>query len=253
MSAKVQPHLKVKLGDLAPYCLLAGDPGRVDRIASNFLKEAKEVARYRGFVVHTGTYKEVPVSAASTGIGTPSACIVVEELARVGVTTMIRVGTCGSMQAHIDQGDIVIATAATRTDGATRAYAPVECPAVADMEVTSALAKMAEDLGLKYYLGPVFTSDAFYAEDTEFASRWGAMGVLAVEMECSGIFLLGGLRRLRTGAILAVDGNLVKGRHKDEFEEGKENGEVHPLVRVAVDDEIRVALEAIKSLEGGKR
>jgi uridine phosphorylase len=241
----------VKMGDVSPYCLLAGDPGRVERVSSMFLKNAREVSRYRGFAVYTGEYEGITVSAVSTGIGTPSACIVAEELAKVGAKVLIRIGTTGSLQEHIDLGDLVIATAATRTDGATKAYVPIELPAVASFDVTSALVKAADGLGVKYYLGPVFTSDAFYAEDPEFARKWGGMGVLSVEMECSGIFTVASLRGLKAGAILAVDGNLVKGKKKGEFEVGEEAGELHPLVKKAIDDEIKVALEAIKLLKKG--
>lgn len=244
---RIQPHLRCGLGDVAEYVFLPGDPGRAERIAS-FFDEARKVAEYRGFVTFTGMYKGIPVSTASTGIGCPSACIVMEELAKIGAKTFIRVGTTGSLQEHIDLGDIVIATSATRTDGTTRAYVPVEYPAVADFEVTSALVKAADELDVKYYLGPVFTSDAFYAEDPEFARRWGGMGILSVEMECSGIFTVASLRRLRAGAILAVDGNLVKGRKKGEFEPEEKTGELHPKVQKAIDDEIKIALEAVRIL-----
>lgn len=247
---RIQPHIMCGIGDVAEYVLLPGDPKRAERIAT-FFDEARKVAEYRGFVTYTGSYKGIPVSTTSTGIGCPSACIVAEELAKIGARTLIRVGTTGSLQADVDVGEIVVATAATRTDGATRAYAPVELPAVADPQVTSALLEAARRLGIRCHAGVVFTSDAFYAEDPEFARRWGGLGVLSVEMECSGIFTVARLRGLRAGAILAVDGNLVKGAKKGEFEPGEEAGELHPKVRKAIDDEIRIALEAIRLLQEG--
>jgi len=249
MSKRIQPHILCGVGDVAPYVLLPGDPKRAERIAS-FFDEARKVSEYRGFVTYTGKFAGIPVSTTSTGIGCPSACAVVEELAKIGAKTFIRVGTTGSIQERIDSGDIVIASAATRTDGATKAYVPPEYPAVASLEVVSALVKAAEKLGVKYHLGTVWTSDAFYAEGMDYVNLWNKAGVLSVEMECSGIFTIANLRGLRAGAILAVDGNLVKGVKKGEFEPGEKTGELADKVRKAIDDEIRVALEAVKILEG---
>jgi len=237
------------IGDVAEYVLLPGDPGRAEKIAS-FFDEAKKVSEYRGFVTYTGKSGGVPISVTSTGIGCPSACIVVEELAKIGAETVIRVGTTGSIQENLDSGDIVIATAATRTDGATKAYVPPEYPAVASPEVVSALTKAAEKLGVKYRLGPVWTSDAFYAEGMDFVHMWNKAGVLSVEMECSGIFTIASLRGIRAGAILAVDGNLVKGKKKGEFEHGEKKGELADEVQKAIENEIKIALEAVRILEG---
>lgn len=242
----IQPHIHVKTGDVAEYVLLPGDPGRVKRVAE-FLDEAKKIAEYRGYLTYTGTYAGIPISATSTGIGCPSAAIVIEELAKAGAKTFIRVGTTGSLRHDIDVGDLVIVTAATRTNGTSRAYAPVEYPAIPSFDVTSALVESAKKLGVKYHLGPVFTSAAFYAEDPEFVKKWSSL-VLSVEMECSSLFVIAGLRGLRSGAILAVDGNLVKGTKKREFRPGEEVGESHPKVLEAIDNEIKVALEAIKLL-----
>jgi uridine phosphorylase len=250
MRRKIQPHIWCGVGDVSRYVLLPGDPKRVERIAT-FWDEAQKVAEYRGYVTFTGKWQGISVTATSTGIGCPSACIAIEELAKVGAHTFIRVGTAGSLQRHIDLGDLVIATAATRTDGTTRAYAPIEYPAVANFEVMTALIKAAERLGVKYHRGPVFTSDAFYAENGEFAKRWGKLGILCVEMECSGLFTLARLRGLRAGAILAIDGNLLRGSKKGEFEPGESRGELHPSVTEAIDNEIRIALEAIRLLEVG--
>ncbi len=237
------------IGDVAEYVFLPGDPGRAEKIAS-FFDEAKKVSEYRGFVTYTGKYGGVPISVTSTGIGCPSACIVVEELVKIGAKTVIRVGTTGSIQENLNSGDIVIATAATRTDGATKAYVPSEYPAVASPEVVSALTKAAEKLGVKYRLGSVWTSDAFYAEGMDFVNMWNKAGVLSVEMECSGIFTIASLRGIRAGAILAVDGNLVKGKKKGEFEHGEKKGELADEVQKAIENEIKIALEAVRILEG---
>jgi len=249
--SEIQPHIFCKKGDIAKYVLLPGDPKRAELIASHF-DEAKKIVEYRQFATYTGTFHGIPVSVTSTGIGCPAAAITVEELARVGAEVLIRVGTTGGLQENVDIGDIVIATAAIRTDGATRAYAPPEFPAVADLEVCRALIRAAGELGAKYHVGVIWTSDAFYAENPEAVRLWGGLGALSVEMEASAIFLLSHLRGLRAGAILAVDGNLVKGTKKGAFRPGEEKGELDRRVKRAIELETDIALRAIEILERGE-
>ena len=120
----LQYHLKIDEGDIAPFVLLPGDPDRVPIIAASW-DDAHEVARSREYVTYTGTYKGVPITCTSTGIGAPSTSIAMEELARCGATTFIRVGTCGTFLDHIANGDMAIFDGAVRLDGASRAYAPI--------------------------------------------------------------------------------------------------------------------------------
>jgi uridine phosphorylase len=235
-------------GDIAKYVLTPGDPARVHRIAAK-LQGARKVADNRGIVSFTGSYQGVEVSAVSTGVGCPSAAIVIEELARVGAETIIRVGTTGGMQQHVDPGDIVIPVAATRSDGTTKSYVSEQYPAVASLDVTQALISSATRLGFKPHVGVVWTSDSYYAESGPILDSWAKAGVVSVEMECSAIFTLTRLRGLRSGAILAVDGNLLKGTKKLEADEGdlawREREE---KVQRTIDSEIEIALEAVKDL-----
>jgi uridine phosphorylase len=249
MKKRIQPHIMCGIGDVARYVLLPGDPKRVERIASSFEKASK-VAEYRGYVTYTGKVDGIGISACSSGIGCPSAAIVVEELANIGAKTLIRVGTTGALQSEIEMGDIIIATAAVRADGTTKTYAPVEYPAVADMGVATALIRAAEKLGIRTHAGIVMTTDSFYAEDYDV---WSKARVLSAEMECSAIFTIAGLRGLKAGAILAVDGNLAKGTGKGEFEPGKKTGELSESVQKAIGQEIKIAIEAVKILEGKSR
>ncbi len=251
MKRRVQPHIICGVGDVAQYVLLPGDPNRVERIAS-FLDEAEKVSEYRGFVTYTGKTGGVGVSACSTGIGCPSAAIVVEELSRIGADTFIRVGTTGSLQPHIDSGEIVIATGAVRADGASKALVPVEYPAVSSMDVTFALMRAADEMGIDYHLGIVMSTDLFYEGNDEALRRFGEANVLSIEMESSVIFTLAGLKGFRAGAILAVDGNIAKGTGKGEFEPGERPGELSKQVQRAIDDEIRIALRTVEILEREK-
>jgi len=244
----MQPHIMVGVGDIEKYVLIPGDPKRVEKIAT-FFKESRKVGDYRGYLTYTGSVDGVGISACSTGIGCPSAAIAVEELSRIGAETFIRVGTTGGLQPEIEVGDIVIATATVRADGTTRNYVPIEYPAVADFNVVSALIQAAEKSKSKVHFGPVLTTDAFYSDNVEVLKSWSKSNILSVEMECSAIFTLAGLKRLKAGAILAVDGNVLKGIKKGEFEPGEKTGELDERVQEAIKEEIRIAIEAVKILE----
>jgi len=232
------------VGDVAKNVLLPGDPKRAEKIAS-FFDEARKVAEYRGYVTYTGKVDGIDISACSTGVGCPSAAIVVEELARIGAQTFIRVGTTGALQPEIEVGDIVVATAAVRADGTSKVYAPAGYPAVADFSVASALVEASEKLGVKVHVGKVISTDAFYAGSYDI---WGKARALSVEMECSAIFTIAGLKGLKAGAILAVDGNLARGIKKGEFEPGEKSGELDERVQDAIEQEIKIAIEAVKIL-----
>ncbi len=246
---RLQPHIMCGVGDVARYALLPGDPQRVERIASH-LDEARKVADYRGYVTYTGEAGVVAISACSTGIGCPSAAIVVEELMRIGVETFIRVGTTGSLQPGLDSGDIVVATAAVRGEGTSRSYVPVEYPAAASLDVTMALLDAAEELGVEVYPGIVLSTDAYYGGNEEALRKYGAANVLSIEMEASTVFVLAALRGKRAGAIMVVDGNLATGTGKGEFEPGEKTGELADKVQSSIDDEIRIAIRACQILEG---
>jgi len=247
MKKRVQPHIMVGVGDVEKYVLIPGDPKRVEKIAS-FFDKSRKVGEYRGFVTYTGSVDGIGISACSTGIGCPSAAIVVEELAKIGAETFIRVGTTGGLQREVQVGDIVIATAAVRADGTTRNYVPIEYPSIADFNVTEALVQAAQKSKRRVHFGSVLTSDAFYG-DLDNLKRWSRFNVLSVEMECSVIFTLAKLRKLRAGAILAVDGNPLMGVGKGEFEPGERTGEMDERVQDAIKEEIHIAIEAIKVLE----
>jgi uridine phosphorylase len=247
MKKRMQPHIMVGVGDVEKYVLIPGDPKRVEKTAS-FFDKSRKVGEYRGFVTYTGSVGGIGISACSTGIGCPSAAIVVEELAKIGAETFIRVGTTGGLQREVQVGDIVIATAAVRADGTTRNYVPIEYPSIADFNVTEALVQAAQKSKRRVHFGSVLTSDAFYG-DLDNLKRWSRFNVLSVEMECSVIFTLAKLRKLRAGAILAVDGNPLMGVGKGEFEPGERTGEMDERVQDAIKEEIHIAIEAIKVLE----
>ena len=248
MKKRIQPHIMCGIGDVADSVLIPGDPKRAEKIAK-FFDSSKKVADYRGFVTFTGQVDNTKISTCSSGIGCPSAAIVVEELTRIGAKNLIRVGTTGALQPNVKIGDIIIATAAVRADGTTNAYVPNGYPAIANFYVVKALIEAAERLGIKYHLGIVVSSDAFYAENEDFVNSYNKAKILSVEMEASVIFTLTNLKNLRGGAIMVVDSNLVTGIKKGEFEAGEKTGELDIRVQKSIENEIRIAIEAVKILE----
>jgi uridine phosphorylase len=238
-----QPHLLVEEGDLADVALVPGDPGRVDRIAAQ-CDESTVVAENREYRVVNATYEGRDLTICSTGIGSPSAAIAVEELAAVGVDTLLRVGTTGALQRGIEIGDMVVATGAAKDEGTTKRYEDATVPAVPDYDVLTALVDGAEANDEDVHVGPIATDDAFYAETEAYVDDWEAAGLLAVEMEAAALFTLARRKGLRAGAICTVDGNLVEGTQKGETDAD----ELPPKAKNNVERAIGIALDATTRL-----
>lgn len=238
-----QPHLLVEEGDLTDIALVPGDPGRVDRIAGH-CEDVTVVSENREYKLVNARYDGRPVTICSTGIGSPSAAIAVEELAAVGVETLLRVGTTGALQPGIEIGDMIVATGAAKDEGTTGRYESDTYPAVPDHEVLSALVDAADADAGEVHVGPIATDDAFYAETEEYVEDWEAAGLLSVEMEAAAIFSLARRKGLRSGAICTVDGNLVEGTQKGETDDE----ELPEKAKDNVDRAIAIALDAATKL-----
>jgi DeoD family purine-nucleoside phosphorylase len=198
-------HVRAEPGDFAESVLLPGDPLRARYIAENFFEDARLVTEERGMLGYTGTYKGEPVSVQATGMGCPSAAIVTEELIQLGARNLLRVGTCGGYNRDLRLGDLIVATAATPSDGTVFSitqglpYAPV-----AHFDVVHAAHHAAESSDRRTFVGPIVSSDLFYDPEEEPARLWGDLGVLAVEMEAAVIFTLCAMRGVRAGCLLTV-------------------------------------------------
>jgi purine-nucleoside phosphorylase len=201
-----QIHLRAEEGDYAPIVLLPGDPNRARRISGRFDDgSVREVNAHRGLLGFSGTYRGIPVSVQTSGMGTPSLSIVVEELLRLGARRLIRVGTCGGIAPGLRTGELVIATAACPVDGATATYLHGEAYApAADFGVTRALVDAAAAVGLPARTGLVASVDVFYNTDADYAQRWRDRGVLAFEMEASALFFLAARAGVEAGCALTV-------------------------------------------------
>ncbi|MBX0295151.1 nucleoside phosphorylase [Haloarcula nitratireducens] len=254
-----QPHLLVESGDVNDVALLPGDPGRVDRIAGH-CEESETIAENREYKVVNATYEGTDLTICSTGIGSPSAAIAVEELAAVGVETFVRVGTTGALQSGIEIGDMVVATGAAKDEGTSERYEDTTVPAVPDYETLSALVDAAEEneeraagtgakgasgeAASRVHVGAIATDDAFYAETEAYVEDWEAAGLLAVEMEAAAIFTLARRKGLSAGAICTVDGNLVEGTQKGETDDEELPEKAKDNVERAID----IALTAATAL-----
>ena len=248
-----QIHLRAEPGDYAPIVFLPGDPNRATRIAERFdggLEASRLVNDHRAMYGYTGTFGGMPISVQTTGMGTPSLAIVVEELLRLGATRLIRVGTCGGIGRGIRTGDLVIASAATPADGTTATYLNRDpYAATADFELTRGMADAATRRGLRYHVGQVCTVDVFYNEASDYVKKWRSRGVLAFEMEASALFYLAARARaagddVRAATILTVSDLLSEETTPEES--------YLPLDELerSVADTIDVALEAAKASLG---
>lgn len=249
-----QYHIQTAKGEVGRYVILPGDPKRCEKIAGYF-ENPVFVADNREYITYTGTLDGVRVSVTSTGIGGPSAAIAMEELWRCGADTFVRIGTCGGMQTEVKSGDLVIATGAIRMEGTSKEYAPVEFPAVADLDVTNALVSAAKEKGYPFHTGVVQCKDAFYGQHEpetkpvsyELMNKWEAwkrLGCLASEMESAALFTVASYLGVRAGSCFLVMAN------QEREKAGLDNPVVHDT-----DTAIQAAVEAIRRLirEDGER
>ncbi len=242
-----QYHTGVGPEDIGKYVIMPGDPKRCAKIAE-FFDDAKLVADSREYVTYTGTLDGVKVSVTSTGIGGPSAAIAIDELSKCGAHTFVRIGTCGGMQEDVMGGDVVIATGAVRMEGTSREFAPIEYPAVANLDVTNALVAAAKSLNIRHHVGVVQCKDSFFGQHEpevmpvsyELENKWQAwlrMGCLASEMESAALFIAGQFLRVRVGSCFLVVAN------QERAKMGLSNTQVHDTELA-----IKTAVEAVRNL-----
>lgn len=242
-----QYHINVSRGQIGEYCILPGDPGRCEQIAS-FLDDPVHVGMNREYNIWNGYLDGTLVTVCSTGIGGPSTAIAAEELCACGAKNLIRIGTCGGINTKVRPGDVVIANGAVRQDGTSHEYAPPAFPAVPDPDTLFALARAAKGLGYSYRVGVVQSKDSFYGQHSpdrmpvsgELKAKWEAwkrLGVLASEMEAATLFTVGATLGIATGAVFCTVWN------QERFLLGldRPEDEVHNTEKA-----IATAVEAIK-------
>jgi purine-nucleoside phosphorylase len=200
-------HLRAEQGDYAPNVLCPGDPLRAKYIADTFFDEGfRQVNAERGMLGYTGTFEGKPISVQSTGMGCPSAGIVFEELIMLGVTRLVRVGTCGGLGDAMAMGDTVIALAASCDDQTPLRYAGMEgyAPSATFSLVETAARLAREESVGAVHVGAVVTSGMFYDPDPTTFARWKHLGHIGVEMEASMMYTIAAVKGIEALAIMTV-------------------------------------------------
>jgi uridine phosphorylase len=239
-------HLRLRKADVGKVALLPGDPARVP-VISKKLQRSAMLSSNREYTAWGGFVGRDRVTVVSTGIGGPATAIAVEELARLGVRVMIRVGTCGAIVREARVGSVVIADSAVRMDGTSAQYVPLGYPAAASPGVVFALQEAASSVRAKARVGIAASTDSFYvgqgresyggyfpSDKKGLIEDLRAANVLCFEMEASTLFTLGRIFGLKTGAVLGV----VANRATNEFRPG-----------AGVDSAIAIAVNAVTRLK----
>lgn len=208
-------HIEANKGEIAETILLPGDPLRAKWIAETFFENPKCFNKVRGMLGYTGTYKGKRISTMGTGMGLPSISIYAHELiTEYDVKNLIRVGSAGSYQKHVEIRDIVLAMAASSTSGANElrfggaAYAPT-----ADFGLFTKAIEAAKLKNISIKAGNVLSSDEFYQDDKESYKKWAKFGVLCVEMEAAGLYTVAAKHNANALAILTISDSLVTDEH----------------------------------------
>jgi uridine phosphorylase len=255
LKQRIQPHIRLGEGDVEAVAFIAGDPNRVPRIAEK-MKDPVELSRYRGLVSYRAyTPGGVGVTVATSGMGTPSALIVVEELAKLGAKCIIRIGTCGGVNPQMNTGDVLVPFGAVRDDLCSTNYAPMSYPAVASPDVYQALLASISALlpANRVRVGIVWSTDIYYdRRDGNPLDVWTRCGVQGIEMESSLLFVFAQTQGIRSGSILACDGNLHRDPKLEQKDESEKSGEQNPLLVEAVDKEIEATIRAVDELYASK-
>lgn len=238
-------HVNLGREDVGRIALLPGDSDRVPEIARRF-KKARVLSYHREYTTHGGYIGKEYVVAMSTGIGGPATAIAVEELARLGVKVMIRVGTCGAISREIKVGSVIIPDASVRMEGTSGQYVHLGYPAAASPDVVLALKDAASALNKRCRVGTVASTDSFYvgqgrksfggyfpSDKTTLLDDLSSASVLGFDMECATLYTLTRVFGLKSGAVLAV----VVNRETDEFKP-----------RAGVGDAIDIAVEGVRHL-----
>lgn len=207
------PHNSAALGDFAKTVLMPGDPLRAKFIAENFLENARLVNNVRGINGYTGTYQGVPVSVMASGMGIPSIGIYSYELyTQYGVENIMRIGSAGAMSEDVHVRDIVIGMGACTNSNfgdqykLSGTFAPI-----ASYTMMRTAIESSEEVGARYHVGNLLSSDTFYSDDENANAGWMKMGVLAVEMEAAGLYMTAARLKKNALAICTISDSLITG------------------------------------------
>lgn len=206
-------HIGAEKGDIAETVLLPGDPLRARWIAETYLEDVVCYNQVRNMFGYTGTYRGKRISVQGTGMGVPSISIYAHELINeFGVKNLIRVGSAGSYQRHVELRDIVLAMAASSTSGVNKArFEGADFAPTADFELFQKAVEVAKKKQIAVKAGNVLSSDEFYADEFESYQKWSNFGVLCVDMETSGLYTIAAKHKVKALTLLTISDSLVTG------------------------------------------
>ncbi len=217
MTNQHTPHIKAASADFAKTVLMPGDPLRSKFVAETFLESPKLINNVRGIQGYTGTYHGVPVSVMASGMGMPSMGIYSHELFNFfGVENIIRIGSAGGLADSVQLRDVIIGMGACTNSAYQNQYnlngnyAPI-----ASFELLSLAVESAKELGARYHVGNLLSSDVFYHADPNFNMGWYKMGVLGVEMEAAALYMNAAAAGKRALAICTVSDHVLRGEALD--------------------------------------
>lgn len=227
------PHINAAPGDFADVVLMPGDPLRAEYIATKFLQDPRRVADVRNMWGYTGQYQGKRVSVMAHGMGIPSCSIYATELAReYGVKRLIRVGSCGALDAAVKLGDVIIAQGASTDSKVNRVrFMDHDFAALADFGMLHQAVHAAKEQKTPVRVGNVFSSDLFYSPQTTLFDVMEKMGVLGVEMEAAGLYGLAAEFGVRALCILTVSDHI---RRKEHMSSDDRRTSFDAMIRVAM-------------------
>lgn len=206
------PHINANPGDFSNVVLMPGDPKRAKWIAETFLKDAKLVTDVRGILGYTGYTKNGKrISVMASGMGIPSIGIYSYELyTQYGVDTIIRVGTCGSYQEHINVFDVLLCTTASTDGNWYKQYGVDQYSAGGDFELAMSCYEKAKEKGKTIHAGNILSADVFYDDDKDMWKKYAKLGVMGVEMESYGLYCNAARLNKRALCLLTVTDHFIK-------------------------------------------
>jgi len=207
----VSIHIGAKEGDIASTVLLPGDPLRAKYIAENFLTDAICYNKVRGMYGYTGIYKGKRISVQGTGMGIPSISIYVNELiTNYKVKNLIRIGSCGSMQADIKIRDVILAMSASTDSSINKIrFHGMDYASTANFVLLKKAYDIALEKDISVKVGSVLTTDTFYGDNPDSWKHWANYGLLAVEMETAVLYTLAAKFKVNALSVLTVSDSLV--------------------------------------------
>lgn len=231
-------HVRGTSQDIAKVVLLPGDPQRAEYIATKYFENPKKYTEYRLMYGFTGMCNGYPISVQTTGMGTPSLSIVVEELISLGAEIFIRIGTCGSINKLADLQDIILATSASSShDIFSRKFDGACFSASSDFMLNLKIFETAKKNNIKLLCGDILTSETFYEDNFDLYKKFANYGILAVEMESYALFGLAKKYGKKATALLTVS-DIV-------FEQKRAESEV---IQKGVDGMIKLIIDSLAEI-----